>query len=36
MPVLNPLDEADLISIALKNNFDFVALPYSVKKRDIQ
>lgn len=36
LPILNPLDEGDLISIGLKNNFDFVSLPYAVRKRDIQ
>lgn len=36
MPVLNPLDEADLIGVALKNSFDFIALPYAIRKRDIQ
>ena len=45
MPVLNPLDESDLIAYALKNSicffnnisdFDFVAVPYAIRKRDIQ
>ena len=36
MPILNALDEVDVINYALKNSFDFIALPYAVRKRDIQ
>jgi pyruvate kinase len=35
LPILHPLDEGDLISIAIKNNFDFVSVPYTIRKRDI-
>lgn len=35
LPILNPLDEGDLISYAIKNNFDFIAVPYAIRKRDI-
>ena len=36
LPILNALDEVDVINYALKNSFDFIALPYAVRKRDIQ
>lgn len=36
LPILHPLDEGDLISFALKNNCDFVAVPYTIRKRDVQ
>jgi hypothetical protein len=46
MPILNHLDEADLVNIAIKNrnifdifiqhiDFDFVAVPYAIRKKDI-
>jgi pyruvate kinase len=36
LPVLHPLDEADLINYAIRGGMDFVALPYSIRKKDIQ
>lgn len=36
LPILNALDEVDVINYAVKNNFDFIALPYAIRKRDIQ
>jgi len=35
LPVLQPADELDLMNYVLKAGFDFVALPYSIRKKDI-
>eukprot|EP00347_Sterkiella_histriomuscorum_P014148 403361980 len=36
LPILTAVDEVDVVNYAVKNNFDFIALPYAVRKRDIQ
>jgi pyruvate kinase len=35
MPVLHPLDEADLRNYAVQHGFDIVVLPFSIRKKDV-
>jgi hypothetical protein len=35
MPVINMLDQADLLNYAVKCGFDYVTLPYSIRKKDV-
>ncbi len=35
LPIINHLDEQDLLNYAIKHQFDFVALPYCIRKKDI-
>ena len=36
LPIMRATDQADLFNYAYKNGFDFVAIPYAVRKKDIQ
>mmetsp|Transcript_39255 Transcript_39255/g.28985 ORF Transcript_39255/g.28985 Transcript_39255/m.28985 type:complete len:236 (+) Transcript_39255:216-923(+) len=36
LPILHPLDELDIINYGMKCGFDFIAVPCTVRKKDIQ